>query len=342
VDSAFLLFIFSVLAALAAWWLGRRILPRLKQRIRPRKIERTDYEDALKVLYKMKEDERERACRGVADQMEISFERADVILDELAARGLIRAGKGRYHFTSAGAEYAVHIIRAHRLWERYLADRTGISAVEWHSRADKLEHELSPEQVDALSAQLGNPTFDPHGDPVPTSPDSLMTQPGFPLTEFQAGRYGRIRHLEDEPAGVFAELVERGLHPGMEFEVLSRSEDQVEILSEGETRVLDTRAAANVTAEPIAEAELDFRNLRRLSDLNPGESARIVRISQASRGAERRRFMDLGILPGAVASAEMRGPTGDPTAYRIRGALIALRKEQARRIFVRTDDRRAA
>ncbi|RME45954.1 MAG: ferrous iron transport protein A [Caldilineae bacterium] len=57
-------------------------------------------------------------------------------------------------------------------------------------------------------------------------------------------------------------------------------------------------------------------------------------MTRACRGAERRRLMDLGILPGTLIRAEMVSPSGDPTAYRIRGALIALRKEQADRIYI--------
>ncbi|MCB0153338.1 MAG: ferrous iron transport protein A [Anaerolineae bacterium] len=53
-----------------------------------------------------------------------------------------------------------------------------------------------------------------------------------------------------------------------------------------------------------------------------------------SRGAERRRFMDLGILPGTVITAEMISPSGDPTAYRVRGAVIGLRREQANLIQI--------
>lgn len=66
-----------------------------------------------------------------------------------------------------------------------------------------------------------------------------------------------------------------------------------------------------------------------LRDLKPGQQAKVVNISQGCQGAERRRFMDLGIVPGTIIEAEMTSPSGDPTAYNIRGAVIALRREQA-------------
>ena len=73
----------------------------------------------------------------------------------------------------------------------------------------------------------------------------------------------------------------------------------------------------------------------RLTCLAPGDAAEVVGISRACRGPERRRFMDLGILPGTQIRAEMRSPGGDPTAYIIRGALIALRREQSDLIKVK-------
>ncbi len=67
----------------------------------------------------------------------------------------------------------------------------------------------------------------------------------------------------------------------------------------------------------------------RLSSLKPGQLCKIISILPECTGAERRRFMDLGIVPGTVVKAEFNSPSGDPTAYSIRHALIGLRKEQA-------------
>ena len=81
---------------------------------------------------------------------------------------------------------------------------------------------------------------------------------------------------------------------------------------------------------------------RRLSELALGETAEVVAISRASRGAERRRFFDLGILPGAAVSVELISPGGDPTAYRVRDALIALRRDQADMILVKQSEYEAS
>jgi DtxR family Mn-dependent transcriptional regulator len=99
--------------------------------------------------------------------------------------------------------------------------------------------------------------------------------------------------------------------------------------------VLAPIAAANISAMPI-ETTQPTTGLYgdRLDSLKPGEQAKVVGLSPRSRGPERRRLLDLGILSGTVISAELSSPGGDPIAYRIRGALIALRKEQAQLIHI--------
>ena len=74
--------------------------------------------------------------------------------------------------------------------------------------------------------------------------------------------------------------------------------------------------------------------LRNLSALTPGEAARVTGISALCRGLERRRLLDLGLVPGTTIEAEFTSPSGDPTAYRVRGGLLALRREQADLIHV--------
>jgi Fe2+ transport system protein FeoA len=76
---------------------------------------------------------------------------------------------------------------------------------------------------------------------------------------------------------------------------------------------------------------------RRLDDLKPGQSATVKRLELT--GPQRRRLMDLGLLPGTVVTVAMDSPLGDPTAYRIREALIALRRDQARQIVIDSEDK---
>jgi Fe2+ transport system protein FeoA len=74
-----------------------------------------------------------------------------------------------------------------------------------------------------------------------------------------------------------------------------------------------------------------------LAEVRPGASARVVRIAAHCQGPARRRLLDLGIVPGAQIESEYASPGGDPVAYRVRGALIALRRTQAELIQIIAD-----
>jgi DtxR family transcriptional regulator, Mn-dependent transcriptional regulator len=144
-----------------------------------------------------------------------------------------------------------------------------------------------------------------------------------------------IVHIEDEPNTIYAQLVAEGLYPGMEVILTEKTSQLVRFWANGDEHVLAPIVAANISVLPISqEAHVEINPGESLDTLKPGESARIVQLSPRLRGSERRRMMDLGILPGTSVQAEMISPTGDPTAYRIRGALIALREEQANMILI--------
>ena len=78
----------------------------------------------------------------------------------------------------------------------------------------------------------------------------------------------------------------------------------------------------------------DAKWTRTLADIGPGDSATVAGISPRCRGPARRRLLDLGVVPGTIIHARIRSAAGDPVAYDIRGALVALRREQAVHIQV--------
>jgi DtxR family Mn-dependent transcriptional regulator len=259
----------------------------------------------------------------------------------MTSNHLLQVEGDQFHLTAAGQEYALQVIRAHRLWERYLADETGFPEDEWHDRADRMEHTMSQAETEALSARLGHPIHDPHGDPIPTATGDFVPHGGQSLTTIAGGQAARIVHLEDEPAVIYAQLVAEGLHPGLIVRVLEASPERIRFLADGKEQVLAPILANNVSVTPLSEAEASAAvATETLADLKVGEMAKVVGISPACRGLERRRLLDLGILAGTTVSAEMVSPSGDPTAYRVRGALIGLRQEQAALIHISREVKR--
>ncbi len=295
-------------------------------------------EDALKYLYTNELEGRPVTLPSLAGEMGISLNQAAKLLEEMTRLGLVEPHDDAYALTDTGREVAVQVLRAHRLWERFLSERTGYSEEEWHARADQAEHLLQPDEVEALAESLGNPRFDPHGDPIPTAKGETPRIPTQPLTQLHPGDLARIVHLEDQPEMVYAQLVAEGLHPGMEVLVIEKTSQRVRFLSRGDEHVLAPVLAANVFVVPIPkeQAETAIKPLGDpLSSLKPGEEAEIVAVSRTMHPAERHRLLDLGVLPGAKVRAEFSSPLGEPVAYFIRDTLIALRDDQADKIFVR-------
>jgi DtxR family Mn-dependent transcriptional regulator len=301
-------------------------------------------EDALKHIHKCEMKGRRPTVDSLAGAVQIGRDDAARVLTTLQEMGLLTIDQGDFHLTPAGREAALHIIRAHRLWERYLADETGYDEAEWHEQAERLEHTLPPAEVDALAAQLGHPTHDPHGDPIPDAAGQFVAHGGQPLTALAVDVPGQIVHIEDEPEVVYAQLVAEGLYPGMAVRLVESSPQRVRFWANGDEHLLAPLLAANISVVPGRPERAELPTSPEswqlsepggdLSMLKPGQQAEVVAISPRCRGPERRRLMDLGILPGTLVTAEMVSPSGDPTAYRIRDALIALRSDQARLINV--------
>ena len=102
----------------------------------------------------------------------------------------------------------------------------------------------------------------------------------------------------------------------------------------GEEHVLAPVLAANLSVLSLPQDEEMAGPFERLSSLALGERAQVVALAPALRGAERRRMLDLGLIPGTEVGPDLRSPGGDPTGYLIRGAVIALRREQADQVQV--------
>jgi DtxR family transcriptional regulator, Mn-dependent transcriptional regulator len=298
--------------------------------------ERVRREDALKHLYHCAATGDLPSVAGLAGALHITRDAAVRVLGLLEADGLVEVAGGRIRLTPDGQTSAVHIIRAHRLWERYLAEKTGYEQTEWHSQAEAWEHRITPEEADRLAAELGHPAYDPHGDPIPTVESPLHEHGGQPLSAAPTDTLLRIVHVEDEPEIVYAQLAAEGIHPGMVVRVVESTPARVRFLSEGDEHILAPIVAGNVSVAPLPEPAAGREAAwASLAQLGLGETAEVAGLSPACRGAERRRFLDLGILPGTPVTATLRSPSGDPTAYLIRGALIALRREQAALVRVR-------
>ena len=328
-----ILFALVCAAAMLLFWPGVGVFSRGR---RQRTIaKRVRLEDALKHVYNHEYRGQTATLASVGGALEIPPVRAVDLVDRMQHAGLVTLADGRIILSDEGNRYALQIIRAHRLWERYLADETGVDPLDWHAHAERHEHRMSPEDADALAERLGDPRFDPHGDPIPTADGVVPETHAVPLSEIAEGERAVVAHIEDEPAVVYAQLIAEGVYLGMALRLDAKTDRRLVLHADGRELLLAPLVASNVSVRRItAEYQAVEDSGLTLAALEPGESADVIAISPACRGIERRRLMDLGIVPGTHIEFERRGLTGGLSAYRVRDTLVALREEQAGMIAI--------
>jgi DtxR family Mn-dependent transcriptional regulator len=257
------------------------------------------------------------------------------LTERLEREGLIRTDGTEFRLTVEGERVALQVLRAHRLWELYLADELGVPVGQVHTKAERAEHLLSPADVDRLSAAMGHPDTDPHGDPIPGRDGQLVAPDRTPLNSWPLATPGRIVHLEDEPPLAYAQLTALGLRLGQVVHIIDASPTQLVLSDDENEYVLAPMLAGNVHVAPAAAVSAPAEAVLRLSELPAGRLGEVVSLDPGLRGFMRRRLLDLGFTPGARIRPDLTTFAGDPRGYRLRGTTIALRRDQSDRVLVR-------
>lgn len=314
------------------------LAPRVAAQIRKHRLalarERT--ENALKHMLRQATDGHAASFGSLQGALRMGDRALMALTERLEHDGLVRTDGTQLRLTPDGERLALHVLRAHRLWELYLADELGVPLDRVHAEAERAEHLLSRRQLDRLSALMGHPAVDPHGDPIPVADSQVAASPGTPLGGWPPSTPGRIVHLEDEPPLAFAQLIAQGLRLGQVVRVIDRSATRV-VLSDGVNEYrLAPLLAANVYVAPVdAAAPARPEAVVTLTSLPSGASAEVVALDPSFRGFARRRLLDLGFTPGARIRSDLSTFAGDPRAYRLRGTTIALRREQSDCVLVK-------
>jgi DtxR family transcriptional regulator, Mn-dependent transcriptional regulator len=160
---------------------------------------------------------------ALAERLGVSPASASAMVKRLEGMGL--ATREPYHgvkLTPTGERVALEVVRHHRLLELYLSEALGMSWDRVHEEAEVLEHAISPELSELIAAKLGNPTRDPHGDPIPTVDGEIDEQPTRALAELDAGERGRFVRVSDADPDMLRYLADRGIAPGDRFEIVAR------------------------------------------------------------------------------------------------------------------------
>ena len=124
--------------------------------------------------------------------------------------------------TPEGQRIATTQIRKNRLWEVFLVQTLGMSWDEIHEIAEQLEHIPSERLIDLLDNYLGNPKFDPHGDPIPNARGNYTIRAQTPLSDLQEGQHAVIIGVRNDDPVFLKNLTEKGLTPGTSLHIISK------------------------------------------------------------------------------------------------------------------------
>jgi len=294
-------------------------------------------EDILKQLYHSENSGKEVNVSSLTNALKFSDSIIVDVIKKMSVNELIKFEGDILKLTSSGRDYALRIVRVHRLWEKYLAEKTGYAKTEWHEMAELKEHELTNEETNLLATQLGNPIYDPHGDPIPTKTGKMADVNGDFLSSLAVNAIGKIVHIEDEPDIIYKQILAENIHIGSQIRVVENNNKRIVFYAEGEEFKLAPIVAANITVEILEKDKVVEENIVRLSSLKENETAHILGISKESRGDNRRRLLDLGFVKGTEISIDLMSPMKNPTAYLVKGTSIALRRDQASKILIKKD-----
>jgi DtxR family Mn-dependent transcriptional regulator len=181
-------------------------------------------QDYLKAIYVLESSGERVTTSALARRMGVSAPSATAMTKRLDELGLAERLPYRgVALTDDGTRGALEVLRHHRLLERYLVDRLGLSLDEVHAEAELLEHALSEELEAKIDAELGYPTHDPHGDPIPDRELRLVHSESRTLLDLEPGSRGSIARVPDGDSELLRYLGELGLVPDASVEMLAQA-----------------------------------------------------------------------------------------------------------------------
>ncbi|MBB5236126.1 metal-dependent transcriptional regulator [Deinococcus budaensis] len=223
-------------------------------------------EDYLKHLYVLGQRGKVNT-QALAGALGVVPASATGMLRKLHEQGLVdHAPYQGAELTSEGQQAALEVLRHHRLLELFLHRALGVPLDEVHEEAERLEHALSERLEARIAAWLGDPTFDPHGDPIPTLEGELPARAERRLSQLAPGEAATVARVPDGDPAQLRALVAAGLTPGAALTLR-----QVDAALG--TLTVELAAGRPLTLALGVAAQVQVHAEHRHEDSNPGDPA---------------------------------------------------------------------
>jgi DtxR family Mn-dependent transcriptional regulator len=180
-------------------------------------------EDYAKAIYALEQREGAASTNALAERLGVTAGSASGMVKRLGELGLVEHRPYRgVSLTEEGRRVALEVVRHHRLLELYLVKSLGVPWDRVHEEAEVLEHVLSEELEELIAAQLGDPTRDPHGDPIPSRDLTIEEGQSESLQALEPGDRATFTRVSDSDPEMLRFLAERGIAPGDELVVIDK------------------------------------------------------------------------------------------------------------------------
>jgi len=178
-------------------------------------------ENYLSTIYKHRDTKGAIKPNQIAERLSISGAAVTDMLKKLSKDGYVDYEKYKgIKLTKVGKEYAMNMVRRHRIWEVFLHQVVGIPWDKVHAEAENLEHSSSDELINRLEEMLDFPEFDPHGDPIPDINGKLPEQKrGKSLNLIQPGTRVKVFKVNDFDSSFLKHISRIGIGLNKEIEV---------------------------------------------------------------------------------------------------------------------------
>ena len=209
-------------------------------------------EDYLKHIYILCENTDAVSTIALADHLEIKPSSVTNMLKKLSEMNLVdyTPYKG-VSLTDSGRLVALEVLRHHRLIELYLTEMLGYGWEEVHEEAERLEHVISERFEERIAEKLGNPTHDPHGDPIPTVDLELPEGPVmYPLNRVEAGVSGNIKRVTSQDKDVLNMLTRLGLTINSPVKLIAQERSGARIQTESDQFLIPIDLASIIWISP--------------------------------------------------------------------------------------------
>jgi DtxR family Mn-dependent transcriptional regulator len=180
-------------------------------------------EDYLKAIFRLSNQGGFATTSDIAALLALSSPSVSGMVKRLSEMGLIEHVPYRgVQLTAQGRRAALRMIRRHRVLELYLTRNLGYDWDTVHNEAERLEHAVSDELIERMAAAMGDPHYDPHGDPIPTATGDIEETELVSLADAQIGDALELRQVMTQDPARLRYFAEQGLVPGVRVLVTDR------------------------------------------------------------------------------------------------------------------------